>query len=119
MSQNNERPQIIDMELSRDSQSGQRYYTARGAYRSRQPGMDPAGCMAPFVTLALTLICLIQFGLLAAIGFLVFYAIGALLGAVRLTKLLMLGAPANPWGWRVGNWVISFLLTVWLAGGFD
>ncbi len=34
-------------------------------------------------------------------------------------RLLMQGRQANPWSWRMGNWLISFLLTAWLAGGFD
>lgn len=77
------------------------------------------GCLAPAISFALFFICLGQFGVLAAIGFLVFYAIGGIIGSVHSTRRLMAGLPYNPWAWRAGNWTISFLLTVWLAGGFQ
>lgn len=81
--------------------------------------MDMSGCASPFITLFLFLIMLGQYGLLAAIGFLVFYTCGAIIGSLRITRGLVLGVLINPWPWRIGNWIISFLLTIWLAGGFS
>lgn len=117
MSQNDDHPQIIDMERTGNTENGGRYYAARPAIKTSQIAVDPSGCIAPFVTLTLIFTCLIQFGVLAAIGFFFFYVIGAILGVSHLAKRLANGLPANPWAWRVGNWIISFLLTVWLAGG--
>lgn len=76
-------------------------------------------CLAPCVTFALFLVCLAQFGLLAGIGFAVFHTLGSLLGFLRQMRGLAEGRIHNPWPWRLGNWLVSFLLTVWLAGGFD
>lgn len=82
------------------------------------PPVDRSGCISPAISFALFLICLGQFGVLAGLGFLVFYAIGAIAGGVHASRMLMEGKRYNMWAWRVGNWVISFILTVWLAGGF-
>lgn len=76
-------------------------------------------CLAPCVTFALFLVCLAQFGLLAGIGFVVFHTLGSLLGVLRHMRGFAEGRIHNPWPWRLGNWFVSFLLTVWLAGGFD
>ncbi len=38
---------------------------------------------------------------------------------MRDMRLLMQGREPNPWPWRIGNWLVCFLLTAWLAGGFD
>lgn len=82
-------------------------------------GGDGNACLAPCITLALFLVCLSQFGLLAAIGFLVFHTIGGIAGSLRSMRLLMAGRLVNPWAWRLGNWFVSFMLTLWLAGGLD
>lgn len=75
------------------------------------------GCWPACVTFALFLVCLGQFGVLAAIGFLVFHTIGGAIGSVRAARALTFCILWNPWPWRVGNWFISFILTAWLAGG--
>lgn len=81
--------------------------------------LSGTGCLGPAITFALCMVCLGRYGILAAIGFIVFYVIGAVLGTLHTTKLVMQGQPVYPWAWRTGNWIISFLLTVWLAGGFN
>lgn len=81
-------------------------------------GADGAGCLAPCVTFALFLVCLSQFGLLAAIGFAVFHVVGSIAGSIRSMRMLVEGRQPNPWSWRLGNWFVSFMLTAWLAGGF-
>lgn len=76
-----------------------------------------AGCLPAVVTCALFLVCMAEYGLLAAIGFAVFHLVGNVLGSIRQTRQLMDGHIYNPWLWRTGNWLVSFLLTVWLAAG--
>lgn len=82
-------------------------------------GADGNACLVPCITFALFLVCLSQFGLLAGIGFAVFHLAGGIAGSIRSMRLLMEGRQANPWAWRLGNWFVSFMLTVWLAGGFN
>ncbi|MBD5553449.1 MAG: hypothetical protein HDQ44_03835 [Desulfovibrio sp.] len=111
-------PEIIEPG-QRFSSQGQRRYQGQsfnGVWV--MPGIDRDGCLGPAISLALFLICLAQFGVLAGIGFFVFYALGAILGAIHASHRLMEGKPCNAWAWRIGNWIISFALTVWLAGGF-
>lgn len=128
--QNDEKPRVLDVEIIEpDGKGGKKtwYYhsrssdgasqTAYSGYFSSLP-MGGAGCLAPFVTACLFFFCLGNYGLLAGIGFFVFHVIGAIMGSIQQARQLMLGLPASPWPWRVGNWIISFLLTVWLAGGF-
>ena len=113
---------------SEGSASGGRFYRVGGVFSNggagfgrvwTATGADGAGCLAPCITLALFLVCLSQFGLLAAIGFVVFHVIGSIAGSIRAMRRLVEGRQPNPWSWRLGNWFISFMLTAWLAGGFN
>ncbi|MDE7241697.1 MAG: hypothetical protein K2N62_07460 [Desulfovibrio sp.] len=108
--------------------SGGRFYRVGGVFSNggagfgrvwTATGADGAGCLSPCITLALFLVCLSQFGLLAAIGFVVFHVIGSIAGSLRAMRRLVEGRQPNPWSWRLGNWFISFMLTAWLAGGFN
>lgn len=76
-------------------------------------------CLAPCITFAIFLVCLAQFGFLAGLGFVFFHTIGSVAGTLRQMRLMTTGVMPNPWLWRMGNWVLSFLLTAWLAGAFD
>lgn len=76
-------------------------------------------CLAPCITFAIFLVCLAQFGFLAGLGFVFFHTIGSLAGTLRQMRLMTVGVMPNPWLWRMGNWILSFLVTIWLAGGFD
>lgn len=122
--------EVLDPENGADQgNSGFRgNYGARGAYGRAFyrggpgniwifPSVNSGGCLAPAISFALFMICLAQYGLLAAIGFFVIHVIGSILGSVRAARMLAMGLPFNPWAWRAGNWIISFFLTVWLAGG--
>ncbi|MSS26681.1 hypothetical protein FYJ44_01160 [Desulfovibrio sp. PG-178-WT-4] len=80
---------------------------------------DQNACLAPCISFALFMVCLAQFGLLAGIGFVFFHIVGSVAGGLRDMRQLMQGRQPNPWPWRMGNWLVSFLLTAWLAGGFD
>lgn len=76
---------------------------------------DGAGCAAMFITFFIFLVLTAQYGLLAGICFIFFHIIGAIAGSFYATRRLIVGLPWNPWPWRAGNWLVSFLLTVWLA----
>lgn len=78
-------------------------------------GMPPA-CLPTIVTLALALVAAFQFGLLAAIGFLVFAAIGRALTFFMTIRHLLEGRFFNPWVPHVVTWVVCWLLVAWLSG---
>ncbi|MDO5484347.1 MAG: hypothetical protein Q4F27_05515 [Desulfovibrionaceae bacterium] len=80
-------------------------------------GTDQRACLAPVGSLFLFLVCVIRFGLLAGIGFAVFLLIGGAVGSMVQLRMLMEGRRPNPWLWRAGNWLVSFSLAAWLAGG--
>lgn len=108
------------------SASGARFYRVGGTFGNggfgrvwTATGVDRNTCLAPCVTFALFFVCLSQFGLLAGIGFAVFHVAGSIAGSIRSMRRLVEGRPVNPWGWRLGNWFVSFMLTAWLAGGFN
>ena len=109
------------------SSSGQRFYRVGGTFGNgagfgrvwTATGADGNACLAPCVTFALFFVCLSQFGLLAGIGFAVFHLAGSIAGSIRSMRRLVEGRPLNPWPWRLGNWFVSFMLTAWLAGGFN
>lgn len=81
-------------------------------------GQGQNACLAPCITFALFMVCLVQFGFLAALGFVFFHTIGSVMGTLRDLRRLGEGFSPQPWAWRIGNWALSFLLTAWLAGGF-
>lgn len=73
------------------------------------------GCLPGLVTLLLAAVCAVQFGILSAIGFLVFYAIGSGMGFFWRVRCLMQGKNISPWFFRVGAWIVASLLVVWLS----
>lgn len=108
--------------------SGGRFYRVGGSFGNggagfgrvwTATGVDRNSCLAPCITFALFFVCLSQFGLLAGLGFAVFHLVGSITGSLRSMRRLVEGRPVNPWGWRLGNWFVSFMLTAWLAGGFN
>ncbi len=114
--------EIVEEESSWSSGQG------RGAYR---PGgrqffsrtvtfaqIDNTGCMAAFLTCFIFCTCLFQWGLLSAIGFLVFHTIGNVISSVYSARRLIQGLTYKIWTLRILNWVISFFITAWLSGGF-
>lgn len=74
------------------------------------------GCLALAITLALFIVCASSFGFLAAIAFIFFHIIIALVGSVVATRRMLGGLFFNVWQWRICNWVISFLLVYWFSG---
>lgn len=104
--------------------SGSRAYYGRrqGAYAGRTitfAPVDTTGCLAALITLSIFFACLFQWGLLAAIGFIVFHTIGSVLSSIHTARQLIRGLPYNIWSLRICNWIISFFITAWLAGGFE
>ena len=81
--------------------------------------VDTTGCLAAFITLSIFFACLFQWGLLAAIGFIVFHTIGSVVSSIHTARQLMRGLSYNIWSLRISNWIISFFITAWLAGGFE
>ena len=107
---------------------GARFYRMRGTFDNGRAGfgrvwtatgVSGTSCLTPCITFALFFVCLSQFGLLAGLGFAIFHLVGSIVGSIRSMRLLVEGREANPWSWRLGNWFVSFMLTVWLAGGFN
>lgn len=118
-------PEVLEPEQSSQRQSGEGnpWRRARVTYVSGYgwplASVDQNACLAPCVTLVLFLVCLFQCGFLAGLGFVFFHTLFGILGRVQATSRMMTGEPFNIWLWRLGNWICSFLLTVWLSGGFD
>lgn len=81
-------------------------------------GMPPA-CLPTIITLALALIAAFEYGLLAAIGFLVFAAIGRAVTFFLTIRHLLEGRFFNPWLPHIITWVVCWLLVAWLSGGLN
>lgn len=123
---NNERARVVDAEIVDGPDNGRAnpgrafYGYGNGINRLRiNSYYSDSGCLAALVTFFVFCACLGQFGLLAAIGFFFFHTIGSIMGTFRASSRLVAGLPWSPWPWRCGNWLVSFLLTAWLAGGFS
>ena len=78
-------------------------------------GMPPA-CLPTIVTLVLALFAAFRFGLLAAIGFLVFAAVGRAITFFLTVRHLLEGRLFNPWIPHLVTWVVCWLLVAWLSG---
>lgn len=114
-------PEDHDYRESSSQRMWQARYGNQGGFSGywSASSFDSNGCLAPAITFAIFMLCLGQYGLLAAIGFLVFYVFGSILGTLHSARRLMRGMPVYPWLWRTCNWTASFVFTVWLAGGFQ
>lgn len=73
------------------------------------------GCFSALLTVVLAISCLIQFGVLSAIGFLVFSGIGSMLIFFLRIKNIMAHKMFNPWIARVMSWACAYMLTMWLS----
>lgn len=123
-SQNDQDQKVYEAEVVEDynSSNGYRRHSSQ-AYSNNNLfsyySVNNGGCAAALITFFLFIICLGQYGLLAAIGFIVFKSIGSVISTIYAGRALALGQPFSVWGWRIANWFISLLLTIWLAGGLN
>lgn len=97
-------------------------------------GMGRSSCLPGCITLFLLLVCSVQFGVLAALGFLIFHLVGSGMVLALTLQQMMRGRPAYlwlipllgpslspvvwPWLGRVVVWGSSWALVGWLSGGF-
>ncbi|WP_300787392.1 hypothetical protein [uncultured Desulfovibrio sp.] len=127
-SRENGAPQVHDAEILHEQPRRDQYgggngragHTIRFIQFRQSAGFGPGpseGCLAPAITFGLFLGCLVQLGILVAIGFVVFWCIGAVLGAVLQVRRTLNRQPTNPWIWRIANWLVCLMLVSWLADG--
>lgn len=111
-----------DESQGRRQDGGRQYYRASYRFYNIPNGAffspaDQGSCLAACVTIFIFFACLGQYGFLAALGFVFFHVLIGIFSSVRQARLLMRGQPFNPWLWRACNWLFSYLLVAWLAGG--
>lgn len=70
---------------------------------------------ASLITLVLLIFCGFSYGLLAAIGFIFFYAIFSLVSYFIMFNLLMRGINIHPNIFRIANWILCTMLVAWLS----
>ncbi len=120
--------QVIEPEVvgSRDGsrQYEQSQWTQDGAtfktwtfkqYGSNLGATRNDSCLPGFITLGIALSLGIQFGLLASIGFLVFYAICSGIGFFVTMRRMVEGKATSPWVGRMLVWIVSAFVTIGLA----
>ena len=122
------RPKVIEPEVL----SGEDPYgNMRGAYRENpgnarftrvfyttfpsDRGIPPA-CLPTFISLGLALAAAFKYGILAAIGFLVFAGVGRLITFFMTIRNWMEGRAINPWVLHVATWCLCWLLVAWPSG---
>lgn len=122
------KPQVHDAEVLHGHSRRDEYGAGSGArsgysvhfVQFQQSGFGTAtseGCLAPVITFGFFLGCLVQLGILAAIGFVVFWCIGAVIGTLLQVRRTLNRQPTNPWIWRIANWLVCLMLVSWLAEG--
>ena len=123
-------PEVLEPDQRARRGGGQTYNgnDPRGAWRGGRvtwvygwpaASIDRNGCLAPGITLCIFVICWAQYGFLAALGFFFFHLVFGIIGSVQASRNLMAGRSFNMWLWRCWNWVFSFFITIWLAGGLQ
>ncbi len=124
-------PEVVD---ERESHGGQGYFSRttqeNGGTRFTFASWNVNGnmgsgglaggnsCLPGCITLFMLALCTVQFGVLAAVGFLFFYMIGSWIAIFAGLQRVMQGRTVNPWIPRVINWIVCWLLVGWLSGGF-
>ncbi len=73
-------------------------------------------CLPGFITLGIALALAIQYGILASIGFFVFYAIGSAISFVMTMRRMVEGKLISLWFTRAVVWLVSAFITISLAG---
>ncbi len=73
-------------------------------------------CLPGLITLGIALSLGVQFGLLASIGFFVFYAVGSAISFFVNMRRMVEGRPMSPWIGRIIVWLVCIFITASLAG---
>lgn len=76
------------------------------------------GCLPAMITILLTGVCAVQWGVLAAISFVVFYVLASGMSFMLRLRNLMQGRNINPWVFRIVSWVGAGILVAWLSDAF-
>ena len=123
-------PRVVDAEIippdhagQSDAQDTQYRHAPQGVHFSRvfyttfpsREGIPPA-CLPTFISLGLALAAAFKYGILAAIGFLVFAGVGRLITFFLTVQHWMEGKALNPWVLHVVTWGVCWLLVAWLSG---
>ncbi len=94
--------------------SGMQGFTSQGFTSSA----NTDACLPGIITLVWAIVLGVQFGILASIGFLVFYGIGTAFSLAITVRRAMQGQYTPAWLRRSLVWLISAGITVGLADGF-
>ena len=120
-------PQAVEAELVHPDSSGSPHEEYRQATQSAHftrifyttfpsgRGIPPA-CLPTFISLGLALAAAFKYGILAAIGFLVFAGIGRLITFFMTVQHWMEGRAINPWILHITTRCFCWLLVAWLSG---
>ena len=83
--------------------------------------MGRDSCLPGMITLGIMLVCAVQFGVLAALGFGIFYLLGSAFMLIFQVRQAMQGRALHPlvgsWLGRMAVWAGSWVLAGWLSGG--
>lgn len=127
-------PEIVDDSAQgRQGQHGEAFYSqttnsggTRFTYTSWSGGAGLGsgnlvardGCLPAMITLLLTAVCAVQWGILSAISFVVFYLLASGMGFMVRLRNLMQGRAIDPWVFRIASWVGAGLIVAWLSDAF-
>lgn len=76
------------------------------------------GCLPAMITMLLTGVCAVQWGILAAISFVVFYILASGMSFMLRLRNLMQGRNIDPWVFRIVSWLGAGVLVAWLSDAF-
>lgn len=110
-------PEIISHSNAQEREAGRGNYYSENTRIYSLNRISSTGCLSPCVTLIIFLVIVSQYGLLAGICFIFFYICGSIAGSIYMARCLMRGIIINPWVPRGINWILSYLITAWLALG--
>ncbi len=100
----------------RQQGSSFRTYTFGQYGRGQNFGLqNKSGCIPGIITLIMAMSLGVQYGFLATIGFLVFYAIASAIALGVTLRRAAMGLYTNHWINRILVWGVSILITVALA----
>ncbi len=108
--------ELVDRPQQQQGRNGGTGFHRRVVFMQSNAGQILPSCQMGIITLALAFAMGLQFGLLACIGFLVFYGIARVITFLINIQLVMTGRPINPLLLQIISWFCCWSLTAWLAG---